>query len=256
MRVTDGVDSGARLSWLTADIIRLRDETPRVRSLLLSVPGWPGHHAGQHVDVRLTAEGGYQAQRSYSLASRPGEPLIELTIQRLEAGEVSAYLAGEARPGDRFEIRGPIGGHFVWRPGSTEPIFLVAGGSGIVPLMAMLRERAAAPVRPPARLLYSSRTFEDIIYHDELYRMAADDSDLQITHTLTDSQPEGWQGEHRLIDKAMINEAGFPPDSEPIVYVCGPTGLVEAASNFLVELGHTADRIKTERFGPTGSDQS
>ncbi len=252
MRATDGPAVGTRrANWLVAEIVEYRDETPRVRSLFLDVPAWPGHIAGQHVDVRLTAEDGYQAQRSYSIASPPGAKRLELTIQRLDEGEVSSYLAADARPGDRFEIRGPIGGHFVWRPTMPEPLMLIAGGSGVVPLMAMLRDRAANGATAPARLVYSSRTAGDIIYREELERLAGDDR-LRVIHTLTDAQPAGWTGESRLIDRDMLARNGFLPSERPRIYICGPTGLVEAAARYLVELGHPAEAVKTERFGPTG----
>ncbi len=253
MRATDAPEAGfRRLTWLTAEIIELRDEAAKVRSLFLDVPGWPGHFAGQHLDVRLTGEDGYQAQRSYSIASPPEEPRIELTVQHLEAGEVSTYLTTEAQAGDRFQIRGPIGGHFVWRSAMREPLFLIAGGSGVVPLMAMLRHRAAAGVTVPATLLYSSRSEGDIIYRDELDRLAADDSGLNVVHALTDAQPAGWTGEKKRIDAEMLARVGFPPSERPRIYICGPTGLVEAASRTLVELGHAPEMVKTERFGPTG----
>ena len=252
MRVTDGPAIGLRrANWLVAEIADYRDETPKVRSLFLDVPAWPGHIAGQHVDVRLTAEDGYQAQRSYSIASPPNATRLELTIQRLDEGEVSSYLAAEARPGDRFEIRGPIGGHFVWRPTMTEPLLLIAGGSGVVPLMAMLRDRAANGAPVTARLIYSSRTFDDIIYRAELEQLAGDER-LNVIHTLTDAQPAGWTGESRLIDRDMLARNGFAPRERPRIYICGPTGLVEAAARYLVELGHPAEAVKTERFGPTG----
>ena len=213
MRATDGPDGGPRLRWLTAEIAEIRDETPSVRSLFLDVPDWPGHLAGQHLDVRLTAEDGYQAQRSYSIASPPSAESLELTIQRLASGEVSSYLAGEAQAGDRFQLRGPIGGHFTWKPAMQEPLFLIAGGSGVVPLMAMLRHRSATGSTVPATLLYSSRTFGDIIYRDELDRMAETDTAVSVMHTLTDVRPVGWTGETRRIDKEMlaVRAAGCEP---------------------------------------------
>ena len=201
----------ARLQWMTATVRDVIDETPRVRSLMLDVPGWPGHRAGQHVDVRLTAEDGYQAQRSYSIASAPEAAGVTLTVERIAEGEVSPYLAGEARAGDRFELRGPIGGYFVWTTALGGPLFLVAGGSGVVPLMAMLRHRAAAGGKGPAALLYSSRTFDDIIYRAELERLAGQGGGLTVVHTLTREQPAGWHGFTRRIDRAMLAEVGFPP---------------------------------------------
>lgn len=242
----------ARMQWRMAEVLDVRDETPRVRTLVLQVPDWPGHRPGQHVDVRLTGEDGYQAQRSYSIASEPEAPHLALTIERLDDGEVSPYLASEVRAGDRFEVRGPIGGYFVWTASLGGPLFLIAGGSGIVPLMAMLRHRAAAGSTVPARLLYSSRTIEDVIYHDELDRLAADSSDVTIVHTLTRQQPPGWTGAARRIDRGMLTSVGFPPDARPHIFVCGPTSLVESTAQYLVDLGYEPRTIKTERFGPTG----
>jgi len=244
-------EAPARLRWMTATAREIIDETPRVRSLVLDVPDWPGHKAGQHVDVRLTADDGYQAQRSYSIASAPGAPLM-LTIERLESGEVSSYLAGDLRAGDRFELRGPIGGYFVWTPALEGPLFLVAGGSGVVPLMAMLRARAAAGVKTPTVLLYSSRTGADIIYRAELDSLADGDASLNVVHTLTRAQPSGWSGYSRRIDRAMLEETGFSPALRPRIFVCGPTAMVETAASALRALGHAANLIKTERFGPSG----
>jgi len=221
-------------------------ETPRVRTLVLDVPGWTGHRAGQHVDVRLTAEDGYQAERSYSLASAPGEPPA-LTVERLDDGELSPYLVDEVVRGDRFELRGPIGGYFVWdHDGSTEPLFLVAGGSGVVPLMAMLRHRRAVGSTVPAKLLYSSRSLDDVIYRDELDRLGA-----EVVQTLTREQPPGWGGYGRRVDVDMLREVSYPPDESPRVFVCGPTNFVEAVAEGLVALGHRPGRIRTERFGGT-----
>jgi ferredoxin-NADP reductase len=235
-----------RLTWLVAAVTETVTETPRVRTLVLDVPGWSGHRAGQHVDVRLTAEDGYQAERSYSIASAPGEPLA-LTVERLDDGEVSPYLVDEVVPGDRFQLRGPIGGYFVWEPdGATEPLFLVAGGSGIVPLMAMLRLRRAAGSTVPAKLLYSSRTIDDVIYRDELDHLGAD-----VVQTLTRAQPPGWQGYARRVDLELLRDVAYPPQESPRVFVCGPTSFVEAASEGLVALGHRPGRIRTERFGGT-----
>jgi ferredoxin-NADP reductase len=241
-----------RLSWRLARVAEIRPETPRVASLALDVPGWAGHLAGQHVDVRLTAEDGYQAERSYSIASAPDGRRVELTVERLDDGEVSPYLAEELREGDQFELRGPIGLYFVWRPELDGPLLLVAGGSGVVPLMAMLRHRAASGSRVPTRLLYSSRSLEDVIYREELERLVAAGDGLTVTHTLTRAQPPGWGGYARRIDAAMLKEVGWPPDERPLVYVCGPTRLVEAVADDLVALGHDPLRVKTERFGPTG----
>ena len=249
-----GIEPAAplRLEWLTASVREVIEETLRVRSLALEVPDWPGHRAGQHVDVRLTAEDGYQAQRSYSIASAPGAPLT-LTVERIGEGEVSPYLAGEARAGDKFELRGPIGGYFVWTPALGGPLFLVAGGSGIVPLMAMLRQRAAAKSTLPTALLYSSRGFADIIYRAELERLAAEGGGLHVVHTLTRERPAGWSGFTRRVDRAMLESVGFAPEAHPRIFVCGPTPLVEAASRALRDIGHEPHLIKTERFGPTGT---
>jgi ferredoxin-NADP reductase len=241
-----------RLIWRTSEVLDLVDETPRVRSLVLAVPGWPGHLAGQHVDVRLTAEDGYQTQRSYSIASATDRERLTLTIERLDDGEVSPYLASELRAGDKLELRGPIGGYFVWEVALGGPLLLVAGGSGICPLMAMLRLRQAAGSGIPTRLLYSSRSLEDVIYRDELDRLVATGSGLAVIHTLTRSVPEGWQGLHRRIDTAMLSTVAWPPAERPLIFVCGPTPLVESAAESLVNLGHEPAHIKTERFGPTG----
>ena len=241
-----------RLTWRLGEVVDAVEETARVRSIRLAVPDWPGHRPGQHVDVRLTAEDGYQAQRSYSIASAPEAPHVELTVERLDDGEVSPYLVDELRTGDLLEIRGPIGGYFVWEARTGGPLFLVAGGSGVVPLMAMLRHRAAVGSTARARLLYSSRSLEDVIYGRELERLAASGDGLGVVHTLTRQQPPGWTGYGRRIDAEMLAEAGWPAGDNPAVYVCGPTALVEAVATALVELGHEPARIRTERFGPTG----
>jgi ferredoxin-NADP reductase len=246
------VTAPKRLRWQTAEVREIIAETPRVKSLVLHVTDWPGHLPGQHVDVRLTGEDGYQAQRSYSIASPPEAPNLMLTVERIDEGEVSPYLANEVRPGDRFELRGPIGGYFVWNVAVGGPLFLVAGGSGIAPLMAMLRHRAAAKSTLPAVLLYSSRTFEDIIYRDELDRLAAPSTGLTVVHTLTRRQPAGWIGGARRIDREMLAGVGFPAAARARCFVCGPTSLVEAAAQSLLSLGHERSLIKTERFGPTG----
>jgi ferredoxin-NADP reductase len=241
-----------RIEWHFAEVVETLVETPGAKSLVLRVPGWPGHQPGQHVDVRLTAEDGYQAQRSYSIASPPEETDVVLTVERLEDGEVSPYLTDELRPGDRLEIRGPIGGYFTWTVANGGPLFLVAGGSGVVPLMAMLRHRAAAGSTLPARLLYSSRTYEQIIYRDELERLAATGSGLAVIHTLTRGAPPDWTGFRRRIDQSMLAEVAPSPAERPHVFVCGPTALVESVATGLVDLGHEPTRVKTERFGPTG----
>jgi len=226
-------------------------ETPRVRTLQLAVPDWPGHRAGQHLDVRLTAEDGYQAQRSYSIASAPEQELA-ITVERLEDGEVSPYLVEELRPGDEIELRGPIGGYFVWEDGDNRPVLLVAGGAGIVPLMAMIRHRVAAGSTAPFRLLYSSRTIGDVIYREELELLVADDPGLEVFHTLTREQPAGWDGYARRIDEDMLREVAFPAGDGPAVYICGSTRFVDAAADGLVALGYDPLTIKTERFGATG----
>ena len=231
-----------------ATIREIRPETPQARTLVLDVPGWPGHAAGQHVDVRLTAEDGYQAQRSYSIASAPSDERLELTVERIDDGEVSPYLTEDTRPGDAFELRGPIGGYFVWRPERDDPLLLVGGGSGLVPLMAMLRHRRDAGGAPDARLLLSARTLEDVLFREEVQGDSA-----QVWITLTRGQtPPGWGGFTRRIDREMLVEVGPAPRLRPRVYVCGPTPFVEEAARLLVELGHEPRNVHTERFGPTG----
>jgi ferredoxin-NADP reductase len=239
-----------RLNWLQAEVADTVAETPRTKTIGFDVPGWPGHRAGQHVDVRLTAEDGYQAERSYSIASAPDATHMELTVERLDDGEVSPYLTDVLREGDRIELRGPVGGYFVWEPALGGPVLLVGGGSGVVPLMAMIRHRAAAGSDAEMRLLFSSRSWEDVIYRDELERLAG--GGLTVVHTLTRSQPDGWSGYTRRVDKQMLDEVGPPPSERPLVFVCGPTPFVEAVATALVQLGHEPNRIRTERFGPTG----
>jgi ferredoxin-NADP reductase len=243
-----------RLIWRLGTVVALRDETSRVRSILLDVPGWPGHRPGQHVDVRLTAEDGYQAERSYSIASPPEQSEVELTVERLVDGEVSTYLGGELREGDQLELRGPVGGYFVWEAAkhAESPLLLVGGGSGIVPLMCMLRHRAAAAAAVPARLLYSAHSLDDVIYRRELEGIAAAGGGLDVTITLTRSAPRGWGGYRRRVDAAMLSEVAWPAARRPRIYVCGPTPLVEEVATELVLLGHEPGRVKTERFGPTG----
>ncbi|MDP9232350.1 MAG: ferredoxin reductase [Actinomycetota bacterium] len=238
-----------RLTWLAAEVVGGKWETPRVKTLALTVPGWAGHRAGQHLDVRLTAEDGYQAERSYSIASAPGEPLA-LTVERLDDGEVSPYLVDEAREGDGFEVRGPIGGYFVWEPDDPAPVLLVGGGSGVVPLMSMARSRARAGGSAPMRLLYSSRSFDDVIYRDELDALAG--NGFEVVHTLTREQPPGWTGFSRRIDPELLAEVAWPAEDEPRVFVCGSTRFVDAAADGLVELGYDPRSIRTERFGATG----
>lgn len=240
------------LRWLLAELVELVPETPRVTSLVLDVPGWAGHRPGQHVDVRLTAEDGYQAERSYSIGTPADGERLVLTVEELEDGEVSPFLTEELRPGDRFELRGPIGGYFVWDGSSPGPLHLVAGGSGIVPLMAMLRHRAAAGGEAPATLLYSSRAFEDVIYREELDALAVADATLTVAHTLTRNRPEGWEGYARRIDEDMLAEVFGEADGGATAFVCGPTRFVEVAAQGLVGLGYDPGRVRTERFGPSG----
>jgi ferredoxin-NADP reductase len=237
-----------RLTWRVATVAEIRPETPRVKTLALDVPGWEGHRAGQHVDVRLTAEDGYQAQRSYSIASAADAARLELTVERIDDGEVSPYLTEEARSGDRFEVRGPVGGYFVWEPEPGGAILLVGGGSGVVPLMAMVRQRAANGDDVPTRLLYSARTWDDVIYRDELEQLAGDG--LDVVYTLTRAQPDGWTGYARRVDRELL--AQVVPEQFALAFVCGPTPFVEAVAQTLVELGLDPARVKTERFGPTG----
>jgi ferredoxin-NADP reductase len=249
------VVSPAHMAWRVARVVAVREETPRARTLVLDVPEWPGHRAGQHVDVRLVAEDGYQAQRSYSIASAPGDSEFALTVERLDDGEVSPYLCDVLRPGDGLEVRGPIGGYFVWDTAVGGPLLLVAGGSGVVPLMAMLRHHARAEASARAavqvRLLYSARTPDSVIYHAELERLA-DPPLVEVVLTYTRSAPPGWTGNRRRIDRAMLEAVSWPPSARPRAYVCGPTPLVESVATLLVELGHAASLVRTERFGPTG----
>jgi ferredoxin-NADP reductase len=237
-----------RLTWRVAAVDAAVDETPRVRTIVLDVPDWPGHRAGQHVDVRLTAEDGYRAERAYSIASAPGEP-VAITVERLDDGEVSPYLTDELRPGDAIELRGPIGGYFVWGPENGGPLLLVAGGSGIVPLRAMLRHRERTASNVPARLLYSSRSLDDVIYRTELDEVS---DGVEIVHTLTREQPPGWTGHARRVDAALLAEVAWAVDEDPLAFVCGPTSFVETVADGLVELGYPPPRVKTERFGATG----
>lgn len=248
------------IAWRLATVVDVRAETGRTRTLVLDAPGWPGHRAGQHVDVRLTAEDGYSTERSYSIASAPEDSRLALTIERLEAGEVSPYLVDELRTGDTLELRGPIGGYFAWDAREGGPLLLVAGGSGIVPLMAMLRHRAhvlagadaIARARLRARLLYSSRTWDEVIYRDELAAMAAADASLDVRHTLTREPSLAAPGLRRRIDRAMLEELAWPVADRPLAFVCGPTSMVESVANALVTIGYEPARVKTERFGPSG----
>jgi ferredoxin-NADP reductase len=243
---------GRLSTWQVATVGAVSSETFRTRTLLFDVPQWPGHgalrhRAGQHVDVRLTAEDGYQAERAYSIASAPGEPLA-LTVERVDDGEVSSWLTQEARPGDLMEVRGPVGGYFVWEPAFGGPLLLAAGGSGIVPLRSMLRARSLAGSDVPVRLLYSSRSWEDVIYASELEFPGPG---VQVIHTLTRSQPPAWTGYARRVDQPMLAEVAWPAPDGPLAYVCGPTSFVETVAAELVGLGYPAGRVLTERFGGT-----
>jgi ferredoxin-NADP reductase len=240
-----------RLTWQLAEVVEVVVETPHAKTIVFDVPGWPGHQAGQHVDVRLTAEDGYQAERSYSIASAPDNTRVALTVQRIEDGEISPYLTDELHPGDKIELRGPIGGYFVWEPSDGGPLMLVAGGSGIVPLMAMIRTRAAAGDDTETRLLYSPRSPDDLIYRDELERLSG--NGLTVAYTLTASQPPGWTSYARRVDREMLAEVAPGPAEQPRLFSCGPTPFVEAVAETLVQIGHEAGSIKTERFGPTGA---
>ncbi len=241
-----------RLIWLVADVVDLVQESATARSLVLDVPGWPGHVAGQHVDLRLTAPDGYSARRSYSLASAPDGSRVTLTVQLVSDGEVSPYLVEELRRGDRLELRGPVGGWFVWRPEQTEPVLLVAGGSGVVPLMSMARTRAVAGAAAPMRLLYSTRDPASAMFLDELRELAAAADALGVCLAWTRSTPDGSTRAPGRIDRELLSQAGWGPDLRPTCYVCGPTGFVETVADLLVAAGHEAGRIRTERFGPTG----
>ena len=242
------------LDWQIATVKAIKSETPRVKTFTLALPNWTPHRAGQHYDVRLTAADGYQVQRSYSIASEPertGE--IDLTVERIDDGEVSPYLHDVLMIGDQIELRGPIGGYFVWQATQANPLLLIAGGSGIVPLMSMIRHRAASQSMVPTRLLYSSRTRDDVIYFDELEKLRAKNQGLEIFYTLTRSQPPGWTGYARRIDNTILSEVARPLGKSTAVFICGPTVLVEVAANGLVQIGIPANQIRTERFGPTGT---
>jgi ferredoxin-NADP reductase len=245
----EGTAVRRRLTWQLANVVELVTETERTRSIVLDPPDWLGHLAGQHVDVRLTAEDGYQAQRSYSIGSAPEDEHLVLTVERLDDGEVSPYLTEELRPNDTLELRGPIGGYFVWDSDHGGPLLLIAGGSGVVPLRAMIRHHHAVQSDVPVRLLYSSRSLDEVIYRDELSHLR--DEGYDIRFTLTRVQPEGWQGYRGRINRDLLADVAWPADQRPLVYICGPTGFVEAAAEALVGLGHEPRRIRTERFGPS-----
>jgi ferredoxin-NADP reductase len=240
------------MSWRVATVVALRDQSPTARSILLDVPEWPGHDAGQHVDVRLTAPDGYTAVRSYSIASAVEGNRIELTVEQLPDGEVSPYLGSELVVGDLIEIRGPIGGWFVWRPEQQEPVQLIAGGSGVVPLLAIARSHAATDARSPIRLLYSVRDPSSVLHGAELEELATRDSGLILTYAFTRSVPLGWDRRPGRVDAALLAESTWPPQLSPTCYVCGPTGFVESVADLLVAAGHDPARVRTERFGPTG----
>ena len=237
-----------RLSWQLGIVVEVVDETPSVRTVVLDLADWPEHRAGQHVDIRLTAEDGYRAERAYSIASAPGEP-VAITVERLEDGEVSPYLTEVLREGDELELRGPIGGYFVWGPEDGGPLLLVAGGSGVVPFRAMLRHRRRLGSEIATRLLYSSRTLDDVIYRAELDQT---EPALEVVQTLTRAQPAGWRGYARRVDQEMLHEVAWPAHETPLAFVCGPTSFVETVADVLVDLGYEAARVKTERFGATG----
>ncbi|MBI5104269.1 MAG: ferredoxin reductase [Solirubrobacterales bacterium] len=243
---------GPRLVWRTATVREVVPESARARTLVLDVPGWSGHRAGQHVDIRLTAEDGYQAERSYSIASAPELDAVELTVELVEDGEVSPYLVEEVRPGDVFEVRGPVGGHFTWSAEEGGPLFLVAGGSGLVPLMAMLRHRAARASEAAAHVLVSARSPDDALYRAELDGLGPR-AGLHVAWTFTRAAPDGWTGFARRVDAAMLEEAGPPRGAHPRCFVCGPTPFVEEVAGLLVAAGHDPAAIHTERFGPTGT---
>ena len=238
------------MRWLVATVAETVPETAVAVTLRMEVPDWPGHLAGQHVDVRLTAEDGYSAQRSYYIASPPGAGRLELTVVRLEDGEVSPYLTTVVDAGDKLELRGPIGGYFVWEAEDSRPVLLVGGGSGVVPLMAMLRHHAAIDHRAPLCLIYSARTRHDILYREELGQLA--DEHRSVTITLTRETPDGWSGHLGRVDSDLLSESGWPAHENPHCYVCGPTPFVETVADALVALGHNPATVKTERFGPTG----
>jgi ferredoxin-NADP reductase len=238
------------LLWQVGTVAKLHPETPDATTIVLDVPDWPGHLAGMHVDVRLSAEDGYQAQRSYSIASPPDDPGIAITVQRIDEGEVSPYLTDDLRVGDPLELRGPIGGYFTWRVDQGGPLLLIAGGSGLVPLMAMLRHRRRQSNQTDTRLLLSARTRANVLYADELTDAASDG--VAIHYTLTSEHNDDWKGWTRRVDADMLREVGPPAVEQPLIYVCGPTPFVETVANQLVDLGHPAGRVRTERFGPTG----
>lgn len=245
----EGTAVPRRLTWEVATVTAARRETASVRTIELDVPHWPGHHAGQHLDIRLTADDGYTAERSYSIATADGEG-VAITVERLDDGEVSPYLTEELRVGDQLELRGPVGGYFAWDAADGGPLLLIAGGSGIVPLRAILRHRERSGSDAPVRLLYSARTLPDLIYRDELSQERVG---VEISYTLTRAQPAGWTGYARRVDRALLAEIAWPAGKDPLAFVCGPTNFVETVAGGLVALGYQPGRVKTERFGGTGS---
>ncbi|MCP3395081.1 ferredoxin reductase [Bradyrhizobium sp. CCGB12] len=252
MTATDTPPQHPRIAWQTGRVRTIVAETSRVKSIILQPASWSGHWPGQHVDIRLTADDGYQAERSYSIASPPEEKLLTLTVERIEDGEVSPYLLDELRLGDALEFRGPIGGHFIWSQTRGGPICLVAGGTGITPLMAMLRHRKRSLAHIPASLIYSARSLADVIYRDELDTMARGDCDLRLVYALTREHPSNWNGHPGRVTETLLVENSFTPAQNPTFFVCGPTGFVESISSMLVKLGFDPFTIKTERFGPSG----
>jgi len=246
-------ETPVRLGWRLATVAETRRESASAATLVFDIPNWPGHRAGQHVDVRLTAEDGYSATRSYSISSPPEEPRVAITVETLPDGEVSPYLAEDVLVGDQIEVRGPIGGYFVWEAAMGGPLLLIGGGSGIAPLMAMLRHHRAAGSDVPVRLVYSVRTPDDALFTGELDELAASNSAVEVIRTYTRSAPSGWTGHTRRIDEGLLREVAFEADLKPLVYVCGPTALVETIAGLLVEQGHDPARVRTERFGPTGT---
>jgi len=240
-----------RLNWLIARATEIIEETERVRSIVLDCPGWPGHLPGHHIDIRLTGEDGYQAQRSYSIASPADDEQVVITVELVDEGEISPFLIGELRVGDRIEIRGPVGGYFIWEPSRGGPLQLIGGGSGVVPLMSMLRARVRAGSDVPVWYLSSARSFDDLIYRLELESISSEAEEVEVLHTLTRSKPPDWTGLTGRVDRVMLARHVWPAFTRPLCYVCGPTGFVETVATSLVALGHQPGRIKTERFGPT-----
>jgi ferredoxin-NADP reductase len=241
-----------RLTWQLARVIEVVPETTQAKTIMLEAPDWTGYRAGQHVDIRLTAEDGYQAERSYSIASAPEDPHLALTVERITDGEVSPYLLDVLRAGDELELRGPIGGYFAWDSSLGGPLMLLAGGSGVVPLRSILRHHSATADEVPARLLYSARAVDDLIYRAELIAFGGSEH-TDVEFTLTRAWPPGWEGHRGRIDRALLQEVSWPPADRPLVYICGPNGFVEAAAAAMVKLGHDPKRIRTERFGPSGT---